>query len=747
MTLVFLLSFLISPDFHARSQTPAPIQNPQQPGGTFRIRVGLVQVDMTVFDKQGNFVGDLKPEQIELQVDGEPQPISFLELIATAGPPTERVLAKSKTKRTSIERLPAPSHPDRGRTLLFFIDDWHLSMESTQRLRAALSDLIDGVMGPNDQAAVFTASRQIGFLQQITDSKSVVKLALTRLAFTNEMVRDLSRPPMNEAQALAIEQGDTSLREWFIEQTISTEGLDIVIQRDPDMSIAAFMEMARNMLRDGRAMAEVIVNFRVAGLATASALMTARSLNELQRVVQSCAALPGRKVIFFLSDGFVLQQQRDDVTSRLKQVTDAALRAGVVIHSLDTRGLMAGRIDIGTPRSLVMENPGATSDADFYSVSSTGPMLQSFSDVLAFQDGLNALASDTGGRFIKNTNAFDEAILESLDETSQYYLLGWYAEPGTQKTGRYSRIKVAIKNRPDLKVELRQKSLDLSKLFSEEKNRADLATPSKASDKELAMALQHPWPIEGLPVALYSGFVYNPAEKEHVLGIWVDLEGADQAEESREDARMGILGIVANRDGIKIDAFQNNPSEPATSKKQPATPSHRLTYSRLLAVDPGLYQVRVAAHIPQIHRLGSAHQWVDVSLPSSGKMQLGSIFLKRETPVDGRAGFHPDNFNEQDVSARRRYSAGCRLPFIIQVFNRTGAAVSMEARIYQGNQMVLRTDAQTVATAPPESMSPLFIGGDLPTEKLAAGSYVLEVAAKDPAQNTTETQRIQFWIE
>jgi hypothetical protein len=67
--------------------------------------------------------------------------------------------------------------------------------------------------------------------------------------------------------------------------------------------------------------------------------------------------------------------------------------------------------------------------------------------------------------------------------------------------------------------------------------------------------------------------------------------------------------------------------------------------------------------------------------------------------------------------------------------------------VYQGNQLVLQSDPQTVATAPPESILPLFIGGEMPTEKLAAGAYVLEVSADDPEQKATATQRVQFWIE
>jgi hypothetical protein len=65
-----------------------------------------------------------------------------------------------------------------GRTLLFFIDDWHMSADSMVRTREALSRVIDTTIGPNDRAAIFTASNQLGFLQQVTDNKSVLRRAL-----------------------------------------------------------------------------------------------------------------------------------------------------------------------------------------------------------------------------------------------------------------------------------------------------------------------------------------------------------------------------------------------------------------------------------------------------------------------------------------------------------------------------------------------------------------------------------------
>jgi len=49
----------------AQPATPAPAQNP-----TFRVRVDLVTNDIVVRDEKGNFVPDLRPEDIQVYEDG-----------------------------------------------------------------------------------------------------------------------------------------------------------------------------------------------------------------------------------------------------------------------------------------------------------------------------------------------------------------------------------------------------------------------------------------------------------------------------------------------------------------------------------------------------------------------------------------------------------------------------------------------------------------------------------------------------
>ena len=613
--------------------------------------------------------------------------------------------------------------PESGRTILFFFDDWHMSADSTLRSRAALVRLVDTVLGPNDRAAIFSASNQIGFLQQISDNKTVLRRAVARLSFTNATVQDVARPAMNEAQALAIETKDPDIFDFFVTQTMAAEAIA------------------------DRRLAEDVVRHRAAALAQTSAEITARTLVALRRIISSCAALPGRKLVFLLSDGFVLQFQRDDVTARIRQVTDAAARAGIVIYTLDTRGLMVGfpGADASVPTPL------ATGSGSEAALKLAARLDRGYSEVLAYQDGLNALAADTGGRFIRNTNAFDTAIAESIEEASRYYLLGWNVDPDGLKPGHYSTIRVAVKDRPDLKVVLRTGSIDLSRLLAEEKNRTgDVAIKSKAG-KELSRALDYPWPIKDLPTFLYAGYMYLPDRKEHVIDIsmQVDIAGAIAGPaKTGETDRIDVLGCLANREGAIVASFEISPAQPAHPSNPPKLENNRFTYSRFISIDPGIYQVRVAAWNPKTGQAGSAHQWIEVPQIVPGRVLLGSIFLTDQQFQDPpRLQLPLRSFDVQQVSRKRSFASGSQLSYVVQVFNPADLPIQCRAAIYLGNQIVLQSPSRAMQAADPAVTEPTLLADIIPLEGLAAGSYVLEVSAMDTAGKVIVTQQVAFWIQ
>src|ERR1044072_2529854 len=193
--LSLLLALLVASNVLAQTT-----QKPQD--DVVRVYTELVQTDVMVFDKQGKFVNGLKPENFELRIDGKPRPIEAFEQI-TAGSSEESQLAAARGASTINLKRPAPL--DRGRVVFFYLDDFHLDLQSLHSAKKVITTFIDKEMGQNDQAAIASASGQIGFLQQLPSDRMVLHKALDRLSTKIYSVRDSDRPPMSEYQALLID--------------------------------------------------------------------------------------------------------------------------------------------------------------------------------------------------------------------------------------------------------------------------------------------------------------------------------------------------------------------------------------------------------------------------------------------------------------------------------------------------------------------------------------------------------------
>src|SRR2546422_8368057 len=137
--------------------------SPSQTEDVVKVDTALVQTDVMVFDRQGSFVDGLKRDHFVLKIDGKPREISFFEKIQAGSPNEEAQLAAARgdaPANSSVNVAPVPL--DRGRTIFFFVDDLHLGAANMVRLRAALNRFIDREMRQNDEAAIISASGQIG---------------------------------------------------------------------------------------------------------------------------------------------------------------------------------------------------------------------------------------------------------------------------------------------------------------------------------------------------------------------------------------------------------------------------------------------------------------------------------------------------------------------------------------------------------------------------------------------------------
>ena len=207
----------------------AAAARPQDQPDILRVTTELVQTDVMVFDRQGHFVKDLKREDFELKIDGKPRTVEFFERV-TAGSRSEEsqlAAARGNANGRSGAGSIGPVPLDRGRPVFFYIDDLHLDLSSANRTRQLLTKFVDYEMGQNDEAAIASASGQIGFLQQLTDNKTVLRAALSKLAYRSYAVRDSEEPIMSEFQALRVSTYDRDTTDYFVDE---------IMRRNPGMT-------------------------------------------------------------------------------------------------------------------------------------------------------------------------------------------------------------------------------------------------------------------------------------------------------------------------------------------------------------------------------------------------------------------------------------------------------------------------------------------------------------------------------
>ncbi len=579
---IFLSGCLLISSF-AFAQTKPETQ--AQPD-VVRVDTALVQTDVMVFDKKGHFVDGLKPEQFELKIDNKPRPIAFFERVASGSLREERS-AQANAGAAVTNPATNPTTAAGGRVLIFFIDDLHLAPGSLVRTRQALLEFIDHGMGDRDQVAITSPSGQIGFLQQFTDDKAALRSAVARLNYRTNTKMDMGSPPMSEYIALKIREGDEQAIIYYV-QEIQKQNC----YRPPGGGALICMVTPQS--------ARQLVLERAQEIVTMAAPETDNTLRLLEGLMRSAAQLPGRKLVFVISDGFYLNDQKTGSRDKIKKITDAAGRAGVVIYTLDARGIISEALDVTNDRPI---------DSKGMTVSS------SIGEISASQDGLNALAGDTGGRAFRNTNApMSEWVDKVLDETSNYYLLAWRPDNEEQKRGKFNHINVSINSRPDLTVRLRGsyfKSAALPILTTKRKPDKD---PTKAREDDMRLVIDAPVSQRQIPTDLELSLGQMPGVGTRVtatIEINRDFLAFD-LNDGKQVADLDIGGIFYDDKGKPITSFVGRLKIYPLPENSSAAKRTQSIYNFHAWLPAGLYQVRVGVRDMKSGRIGSTMEWITV---------------------------------------------------------------------------------------------------------------------------------------
>jgi VWFA-related protein len=703
--------------------TPAQeqVQKPasDQPNDVVRVTTELVQTTAMVFDKSGRFVPGLKREQFQLLVDGKSQPVSFFEFVVSG----------SNLEETKIAALsgnkPSPSKSDvppvvRGRTIIFFIDDLHLSLDSLARTRLALTHFIDNKMGMLDQVAIASPSGRIGFLQQLTNNRVVLRAAVSRLQHQAYTVLDTEYPAMSEYMALKIEERDRDAIGYYVGRCLKENP-----GYTPGKCVEVVRDRARQILRQASA-------------------VTSGTLSSLESLMRSSEQIPGRKIVLLISDGFYLspRDRQQNSYEELARITDTARRTGTVIYSIDARGLISGQSD--ATRSLVDGN-GVLDRANI-------------GEIPASQDALNALAADTGGRALRNSNSISGWVTQTLEETSNYYLLAWRPENEAQKSKKFQRVELSIKDHPELAVRFSRGYFNAERPSARAGKSSSKSGPVTTTDnssslnQDLQTALTNFSPTKSLPTLLSVKYLDTPDHGPVLTAsMQVRMASLNGTNDSTEPVAVDLAGVVLNDLGKQAASFKTRVTLAPLPSDQTDPDRAAVIYEYRTPIKPGIYQVRVAARHSKSERVGSAMQWIEIPDLSSAGLALSSLLFDVEEVKSSR----PSANTQVQSSVDRRFRRTAPLKILVFVYNAARGStvnarpnISVRARVLGNNGREIATTSERkplIGDSTDFARIPCSV--ELNLNSLSSGNYVLEVIVLDRITGRTTSQLADFAIE
>ncbi|HQZ95325.1 MAG TPA: VWA domain-containing protein [Pyrinomonadaceae bacterium] len=696
---------------------------PQDDKDVVRISTNLIQLDVSVTDKKGNPITDLKPEEVEIYENGKLQRISNF-----AFTPGMRTVDSKNPKKdsagTPVVVLPsAPIRPEQvRRTIALVVDDLTLSFGSTVWVREALKKFVDEQMQEGDLVAIIRTGAGVGALQQFTADKRQLQAAINRVKFNSGGLGSLA---------------------FF--NPLSTSMSETVVNADPRFSLTIDPDPPEGLRSDDSA-ARNFNEFR-------ENIFASGTLGALNFIVRGMRELPGRKSVILLSDGLSLvtrdgsgRPESSRIYTAMQHLIDFANRASVVFYTIHAPGLIAPGFDAEDDLGKLGRQTGVQA--------STILLNERLNKIDDSQQGLRYLADETGGLAYFNQNDINTGIRRVLNDQS-YYLIGYEPDSDTfnDKQSRYNKFDVKVK-REGAQVRFRSGFFGISE--------EQIVKPKLSVTDAMIGALTSPFAVNDIDVKMNAIFAGDAKQAAFVRTV-INVDANDLTFKKLPDGRLrtdfDIVAITLNDVGKIMDERPKNFVLTFDDEQYKKFIERGLVTTFSLPIKkPGAYSVRLAVRDVATERVGSANQFIEVPDLKKNNLTLSGMALEN-VPFDTwvKIASLPDadtagaGDSLWDTSARR-FKAGSVLRFAYQIHNAkmagSKAALNYNLKLYSGRDVVFETGKKPITRLNAESPKMISaVGGIKLGESLTPGDYILQVDVIDGGANVrTVTQFIQFEI-
>ena len=705
------LALFLSSSFlcaHALAQTAAPQpqrpqQQPQQPEDeeVVRITANLVQTDVVVTDKDDRVVPDLKLSDFEVYENGKRQELKFMEYVGVEeGRRTEGARPADAPDASGVER--ELTQRDVRRVMAFVVDDLTIPFADMPTVRQVLRDYVDNKMEKGDLVAIIRTVGGKGMLQQFTSDKQLLRRAIAQLNVTTNFYSAFNNPEPTG---------------------LTKEDLEAAGAPSSMVQNAELNDEIKDINDDNTRATRGLI-----------------SLGMVSSVIDGLRELPGRKSIVFFSSGIPVLETNSTggmyttVSQILNELRDNALRSGVVVNTMDPRGLTAARAvadfsKTDTRSSLDVPDPGFGRGVSAQEKAIIGDTLAGGSEHLS----LRTLSGATGGISVVNTNNFKEGLDKVLARTRGYYILAY--TPTEKFDNKFRKLDVKVK-RDGVRV------YKYTGYIAREDRPAGAA---RTKQQEILAAARSPLAKNDVDVSSNVSLKMLPPKGAQLgINLLIDPKTLNFTQaDGKYHATFDVVGFIIDELGKTRGGFSETINANLTPDEYQEALKTGLTYTADTQLPPGYFQMRAVVREDSTGNLGTVSRYVEVPDLTKGRLAMSSIFLHAVDPAGNASPPSP-------LVAVRRLQRKQDLRYSVIIYN---------AKLSGGNpqlisQTIITRDGKVVYRGKEQAVvqrgndpSQVITVDQIGLGRAPAGRYILTLVVKDPQADSKKSPPLSRSID
>jgi VWFA-related protein len=724
-----------------------------------QVKTELMEVRAVVTDRDGRIIENLKKDDFELLEADQPQDISFFTVsqIESQRSKPGAAPAAGQDNTTEVKGVPERLSEPPIRTTLLFVDNLHISFSSLNRVKEAIRRFIKERLTEQDMVALATSGQTLGVAEQFSRDRQLLNYAIEQIRLGPLRKESLFTPEL----AVAVLVGhEDALR---VATNIEAREVDTVC--------------CRTLLG--------LVGGHARRVLTESSYSRTATLATLKGFAEQMIGLPGKRMIVVFSDGFTLHSNGGGIDTKAVQgVIDRAVRSGVVIYTIDAKGLQAPQvIDAGlrapsypfnainfetavrlcaeaeaANRTMVnvVPNECRPCDAEFDRRCDWDPDPGIWSTFLEssareVMNGLHSLAEETGGKMYDGTNDLGGALGRAFDANRYYYVLSYYL-PTRSDNLAFRKIKVRVRNHPEYSVRT-ARGFAMSDLTADTE-----AESVKTPQQRLLQAMKAPLPVTDLGVSARADFLETETDDKKVsLTVYFDGDRFQYREQDQRNAvELEIIYAIYDSSGKQVEGTSAKVQGELSRDRLTQAKTRGYKFFRRLTLKPGVYQVRIGVREEGTNRMGTATAWVDIPELAKNTLEMSSLILSNPLDINasGAEGVDVSELEQiKMVQGIPLFERGDSFDYSFRIYQDTPALEKPELEwmpelfrdgklIKQGQWLPISVEKEDI-----DSKGWMDVNSEVDIGKFDSGVYELRVSVKGSRSNKAVQRAMTFSVQ